>query len=95
MQNLHLKNLKNIDLIDNYLNQIEKIYHKKNNINDLVTLLKKLYTYIEKELETINIINPDIQKYKEYLIDYIKDIKEKELRYPAKKTLIQSQIIRS
>lgn len=85
MKNLHLKNLNNTDIIDIYLNKIEKIDHEKENFKELVTILNKLYTYIEKELELINIINPDIQKYKEYLIDYIKDIKEKELRYPAKK----------
>ena len=85
MKNLHLKNLNNTDIIDIYLNKIEKIYNNNYDFEKLITLLKKLYTYIEKELETINIINPDIQKYKEYLIDYIKDIKEKELRYPTKK----------
>ena len=85
MKNLNLKNLNNTDIIDIYLNKIEKIYNNNYDFEKLITLLKKLYTYIEKELETINIINPDIQKYKEYLIDYIKDIKEKELRYPAKK----------
>lgn len=85
MKNLHLKNLNNTDIIDIYLNKIEKIYNNNYDFEKLITLLKKLCTYIEKELETINIINPDIQKYKEYLIDYIKDIKEKELRYPAKK----------
>lgn len=95
MKNLHLKNLNNTDIIDIYLNKIEKIYNNNYDFEKLITLLKKLYTYIEKELETINIINPHIQKYKKYLIDYIRDIKEKELRYPAKKTLIQSQIIRS
>lgn len=84
MKNLHLKNLNNTDIIDIYLNKIEKIYNNNYDFEKLITLLKKLYTYIEKELETINIINPDIQKYKKYLIDYIKDIKEKELRYPAK-----------
>lgn len=85
MKNLHLKNLNNKDIIDIYLNKIEKIYNNNYDFEKLITLLKKIYTYIEKELETINIINPDIQKHKEYLIDYIKDIKEKELRYPAKK----------
>lgn len=90
MKNLHLKNLNNTDIIDIYLNKIEKIYNNNYDFEKLITLLKKLYTYIEKELETINIINPDIQKYKEYLIDYIKDIKEKELRTQQKKTLIQS-----
>lgn len=85
MKNLHLKNLNNTDIIDIYLNKIEKIYNNNYDFEKSITLLKKLYTYIEKELETINIINPDIQKYKEYLIDYIRDIKEKELRYPAKK----------
>lgn len=87
MKNLHLKNLNNTDIIDIYLNKIEKIYNNNYDFEKLITLLKKLYTYIEKELETINIINPDIQKYKEYLIDYIKDIKEKELKYPAKKNV--------
>lgn len=85
MKNLHLKNLNNTDIIDIYLNKIEKIYNNNYDFEKLITLLKKLYTYIEKELETINIINPDIQKYKKYLIDYIRDIKEKELKYPAKK----------
>ena len=85
MKNLHLKNLNNTDIIDIYLNKIEKIYNNNYDFEKLITLLKKLYTYIEKELETINIINPHIQKYKKYLIDYIRDIKEKELRYPAKK----------
>ena len=95
MKNLHLKNLNNTDIIDIYLNKIEKIYNNNYDFEKLITLLKKLYSHIEKELETINIINPDIQKYKEYLIDYIKDIKKKNLDTQQKKTLIQSQIIRS
>ena len=61
MKNLHLKNLNNTDIIDIYLNKIEKIYHNKDKFKELVTLLNKLYIQIEKELETINIINPSIQ----------------------------------
>lgn len=62
MQNSHIKNLNNTEPIDYYLNKIEKIDHEKENFKELVTILNKLYTYIEKELELINIINPRIVK---------------------------------
>ena len=67
MQNLHLKNLKNTEPIDLYVNKIRKIFRQKNKFNELVTLLNKLYTYISKEIESINIIDPNIQKFKEHL----------------------------
>lgn len=70
MQNLHLKILQNLDPIDIYLNKIEKIYNNNYNFEKLITLLKKLYSHIEKELELINIINPKIQEYRNYLLDY-------------------------
>ena len=82
MQNLHIKNLNNTEPIDYYLNKIEKIDHEKENFKELVTILNKLYTYIEKELELINIINPRIQEYRNYLLDYIWNIKKHGLTPP-------------
>lgn len=82
MQNSHIKNLNNTNLIDMYLNKIEKIDHKKENVKERVTILNQLYTYIEKELELINIINPRIQEYRNYLLDYIWNIKEHGLTHP-------------
>lgn len=83
MQNLHLKNLKNLNPIDIYLTKIEKIYNNNYNFEKLITLLKKLYSHIEKELESIKIKNSKIQLYRSHLLDYIWDIQEYELRYPA------------
>lgn len=37
MQNSHIKNLNNTNLIDMYLNKIEKIDHEKENFKELVT----------------------------------------------------------
>lgn len=46
MQNLHLKNLQNLDPIDIYLNKIEKIYNNNYDFEKLITLLKKtIFTY--------------------------------------------------
>lgn len=84
MKNLHLKNLQNTESIDIYLDKIEKIYHNKDKFNDLITLLNKLYIQIEKELKSIKIINPNMQAYRDYIMDYLSDIQEHELRYPAK-----------
>ena len=83
MQNLHLKNLQNLDPIDIYLNKIEKIYNNNYDFEKLITLLKKLYSHIEKELESIKINNSKIQLYRSHLLDYIWDIQEYELRYAA------------
>ena len=83
MENLHLKNLNNINPIDIYLNKIEKIYNNNYNFEKLITLLKKLYSHIEKELESIKIKNSKIQLYRSHLLDYIWDIQEYELRYAA------------
>lgn len=82
MQNLHLKNLQNIDPIDIYIDKIEKIYNNENKFKEFVTLLKNLYSYIKKELESINIKNKEIQEYKEHLLHYISDI----LTYDFKNT---------
>lgn len=84
MKNLHLKNLNNTDIIDIYLNKIEKIYHNKDKFKELVTLLNKLYIQIAKELKSIKITNSSIQTYRDYIIDYLWDIQEHELTYPAK-----------
>lgn len=83
MQNLHLKNLQNLDPIDIYLNKIEKIYNNNYDFEKLITLLKKLYSHIEKELESIKIKNSKIQLYRSHLLEYIWDIQEYELRYAA------------
>lgn len=82
MQNLHLKNLQNTEPIDLYVNKIRKIFRQKDKFNELVTLLNKLYTCINKEIESINVIDPNIQKFKEHLTEYIGDIQEYELKYP-------------
>jgi hypothetical protein len=82
MKNLHLKNLNNIDPIDIYLNEIQKIYNKEHSLKKLFTPLKNLYSYIKKELESINIQNKEIQEYKEHLLHYISDI----LKYDFKNT---------
>lgn len=84
MQNLHLKNLKHVEPIDIYLNKIEKIYHNKDKFKELVTLLNKLYIQIAKELKSIKITNSSIQTYRDYIIDYLWNIEEHELTYPAK-----------
>lgn len=52
-------------------------------LKKLITLLKKLYSHIEKELESIKIKNSKIQLYRSHLFDYIWDIQEYELRYAA------------
>lgn len=83
MKNLHLKNLNNTDIIDIYLNKIEKIYNNNYDFEKLITLLKKLYSHIEKELKSIKIKNSKIQLYRSHLLDYIWDIQEYELRYAA------------
>ena len=82
MKNLHLKNLQNLDPIENYLQQIEKIYNNEHSLKKLFTPLKNLYSYIKKELESINIKNTEIQNYQEHLINYISDI----LKYDFKNT---------
>ena len=85
MQNLHLKNLQNIDQIDIYLNYLNKIQTTCNNeykYKKRFITLKKLYKYIQKELESINIKNEKIELYKDYLIEYISDI----LKYDFKNT---------
>lgn len=82
MENLHLKNLNNINPIDIYLNEIQKIYNEEHSLKKLFTPLKNLYSYIKKELESINIKNTEIQSYQEHLINYISDI----LKYDFKNT---------
>lgn len=71
MQNLHLKNLNNTDIIDIYLNKIEKMYNNNYDFEKLITLLKKLYSHIEKELESIKIKNSKITNYTN---NYIKSL---------------------
>lgn len=89
MQNLHLKNLQNLDQIDIYLNYVNKIRATCNNeykYKKLLISLKKLYKYIEKELESINIKNEKIELYKDYLIEYISDILKYDFKNIEKRT---------
>lgn len=60
MENLHLKNSQNLNPIDIYLNKIEKIYNNNYDFEKLITLLKKLYSHIEKELDQLKL---KIQKF--------------------------------
>ena len=82
MQNLHLKNLNSTNLINIYLNEIQKTYENEYKFEKLVISLKKLYKYIKKELISTNIKNTEIQNYQEHLISYISDI----LKYDFKNT---------
>lgn len=48
MKNLHLKNLNNTDIIDIYLNKIEKIYNNNYDFEKLITLLKNYIHTLKK-----------------------------------------------
>ena len=89
MQNLHLKNLQNLDQIDiylNYLNKIQKTCNNEYKYKKLILSLKKVYKYIQKELELINIKNKKIQLYRNYLIEYISDILKYEFKNIEERT---------
>ena len=89
MQNLHLKNLQNLDQIDiylNYLNKIQKTCNNEYKYKKLILSLKKIYKYIQKELESINIKNEKIQLYRNYLIAYISDILKYEFENIEERT---------
>ena len=89
MQNLHLKNLQNLDQIDiylNYLNKIQKTCNNEYKYKKLILSLKKVYKYIQKELESINIKNEKIQLYRNYLIAYISDILKYEFENIEERT---------
>ena len=78
MENLHLKNLKELDLIDNNL---EKIHELNIKLEKLSTVTQK---YLINELRQTNICNPTINKLKlRYLQNIIKNkyifTKEKQL----------------
>ena len=74
MENLHLKNLKNIDQIDFY---IENTIKKTNEHYDIIKkLYAKTYDFLLRELNNINIINPTIKTLRETLIDEIKESKD-------------------
>ena len=79
MENLHLKNLKELDLIDNNLEKIHELNIKLEKLST-VTL-----EYLINELKQIKIKNPTINKLKErYLQNIIKNkyifTKEKHLK---------------
>lgn len=89
MQNLHLKNLQNLDQIDiylNYLNKIQKTCNNEYKYKKLILSLKKVYKYIQKKLELINIKNKKIQLYRNYLIAYISDILKYEFKNIEERT---------
>lgn len=79
MKNLHLKNLKEIDLIDSNLEKIHELNNKLEKLS-IITL-----EYLINELKQIKIKNPTINKLKErYLQNIIKNkymfTKEKHLK---------------
>lgn len=61
-------------IINNDTNDIIK------DLNTLTNLLTKLYNTLIIELETINIVNPQIKTYRNHTISYIQDIIHDEIK---------------
>jgi hypothetical protein len=80
MKNLHLKNLKKLDLYDLNMEQINKT-KSKNKRKELINLTLK---YLINKLEHLVLINPTINDFKNY---YLNDIKTEHHLYTNKKTL--------
>ena len=71
MENLHLKNLNNIDQIEFYIENTVKEANK--HYDAIKKLYAKTYDFLLTELNNINIINPTIKELRETLIDEIKE----------------------
>lgn len=82
MENLHLKNLKELDLIDNNL---EKIHELNIKLEKLSTVTQK---YLINELRQINIKNSTINKLKER---YLQNIIQNKYIFTKEKHLKQIQ----
>lgn len=82
MENLHLKNLKEIDLFDINMEQITKI---ETELEDKIySLIKNTLQYLINQLENIKIIDPTIKEFKDY---YLNDIKTNKFSYLTRNEL--------
>ena len=82
MENLHLKNLKKLDLFEINMKQITKI---ETELEDkLYSLIKNTLQYLINQLKDIKIINPTIKEFKDL---YLNDIKNHKSSYLTRNEL--------
>jgi dGTP triphosphohydrolase len=82
MKNLHLKNLKELDLFDINMEQITKI---ETELEDKIySLIKNTLQYLINQLENIKIVDPTIKEFKDY---YLNDIKTNKFSYLTRNQL--------
>ena len=82
MENLHLKNLKELDLYETNMEQITKI---ETELEDkLYSLIKNTLQYLINQLENIKIIDPTIKEFKD---SYLNDIKTHKFSYLTRNEL--------
>ena len=82
MENLHLKNLKELDLFEINMEQITKIESELE--NKLYSLIKNTLQYLINQLENIKIVDPTIKEFKDY---YLNDIKYNIASYLTRNNL--------
>ena len=82
MENLHLKNLKELDLFEINMEQITKIESELE--NKLYSLIKNTLQYLINQLKNIKIIDPTIKEFKDY---YLNDIKTHKFSYLTRNEL--------
>ena len=82
MENLHLKNLKELDLFEINMEQITKIESELE--NKLYSLIKNTLQYLINQLENIKIVDPIIEEFKDY---YLNDIKTHKFSYLTRNEL--------
>lgn len=71
MQNLHIKNISNINYINIYIDYLIKEIQSTNNTNEIKTFYNKATEFLLKELNKIKIINSKINRVKSDVIYYI------------------------
>ena len=71
MQNLHIKNLNNINYINIYIDYLIKKIQSTNNTKEFENLHNKATEFLLKELNKIKIINSRINRVKSDVITYI------------------------
>ena len=82
MENLHLKNLKELDLYETNMEQITKI---ETELEDKIySLIKNTLQYLINQLENIKIVDPTIKEFKDY---YLNDIKTNKFSYLTRNEL--------
>ena len=82
MENLHLKNLKELDLYETNMEQITKL---ESELEDKrFSLIKNTLKYIINQLENIKIVDPTIKEFKDY---YLNDIKTHTFSYLTRNEL--------